>query len=58
MIFDPVLGVYSDPGVHFYCLPVRSRKARASTGVYEFNGVVIGQYVYKCVYGLHSLTKA
>ena len=38
--------------------PVQSRKARASTSIYEFNSVVIGQHVYKRVYGLHSLTKA
>ena len=32
-----------------YCSPVQSRKAYASTGVYEFNSVVIGQHVYKHV---------
>ena len=34
-------------------------EAHASTGVYEFDIVwLIGQRVYKRVYGLHSLMKA
>ena len=42
--------VYSDPGVYFYCSPVQSRKARASTGVCELDSMVIGQHIYKRVY--------
>ena len=30
-----------------YCSPVQGRKAHANTGDYEFNSMVIGQYVYK-----------
>ena len=33
-----------------YYSPVQGRKARASTGVYEFNSVVIGKHIYKCVW--------
>ena len=32
------------------CSPVQSRKAHVSTGVYEFDSVVIGQHVYKRVF--------
>ena len=41
-----------------YCSPVQSREERASIGVYEFDSMVIGQHVYKRVYGLCSPTKA
>ena len=33
-----------------FCLSVQGRKALASTGVHEFNSMVIGQHVYKCVW--------
>ena len=36
--------------------PVQSRKACVSTGVYEFDSVVIGQHVYKRVYIWTPLT--
>ena len=48
-------GVYSDPGFILYCSP---RKACASTGVCKLDSMVIGQHIYKCVYGLYSLMKA
>ena len=35
-----------DPTIYFYCSPIQSRKARASTVVFEFDGVVMGQHVY------------
>ena len=50
MIFTQHLnksGVHLGPGVYFYYLPVQSRKTCASTGVYEFDSVVIGQHIYK-----------
>ena len=34
----------------FYCSSVQSGKAHASTSVYEFNGMVIGQHICKCVW--------
>ena len=33
-----------------YCSPVQDRMAHASTGVYEFCCIVIGQHVYKRVW--------
>ena len=42
------------PAFLSYCLPIQGRKARASTSVYEFDGVVIGQHIYKHVWS--SLT--
>ena len=50
--------IHVDPTIYFYCSPIQSRKARASTVVFEFDGVVIGQHIYKRVFGLHSLIKA
>ena len=47
-----------DPTIYFCCSPIQSRKACASTVVFEFDGVVMGQNVYKHVFGLHSLIKA
>ena len=35
------------PAIIPYCLPGQGRMAGASTSVYEFDGVVRGQHVYK-----------
>ena len=42
--------VCSEPGIYLYHSPVQGRKACASTGVYEFNSVVIGQHIYEHVW--------
>ena len=38
------------PALIFSCSPVQGRKGYASTSVYEFNSMVIGEHVYKHVW--------
>ena len=50
MIFDPAFKqVRRLLALISYCSPVQGRMAGASTSVYEFDSVVIGQHVYKSV---------
>ena len=39
--------VYSNPGIISYCSPDQARMAGASTSVYKFDNVAIGQHIYK-----------